>query len=231
MMGDCFNTTTILHGWKVLCPKRNLVLVTLTLLTVSQLLTAQESHRIDPGRFFITPIIGFRSSMSFTVQPAVQGTNSRYVIDSGPSYGFSLGLRVREDNIAEFRWSRQDSYAQIQDAGVAPFRTRLTLNEFHCDFSQEYGLGHRAPWARPFIMGSVGATVVSNGANAGSTHFFVGVGGGIKFFMTQHLAFRMQAEWLPIFVDPQGTASCSPDCFGGIFGSQAEIAVGPVFRF
>jgi hypothetical protein len=225
------NTRTTLTLWKPMRPRPRLILAVFTLFAISQLLTAQESHQIDPGRFFITPIISYRSSMSFTIQPAVQGTSPRYVIDSGPAYGFSLGLRVRDDNVAEFRWSRQDSYAQIQDAGVAPSRTRLTLNEFHCDFSQEYVLGHRAPWARPFIMGSVGATVVSNGLNAGSTHFFVGIGGGIKFFMTPHLTFRMQAEWLPIFVDPQGTASCGPDCFGGIFGSQAEIAVGPVFRF
>jgi hypothetical protein len=83
-------------------------------------------------------------------------------------------------------------------------------------------------------MGGVGATIVSNAANIGATYFSVGIGGGVKFIMTQHLGFRIQAEWLPTFADPQGTISCGPGCIahlGGVFGSQAEIALGPIFHF
>jgi hypothetical protein len=221
--------------WQKRLPeRRQLLIVALSFFTICPLLTAQDSTQPTTDRFEFTSLVGYRNGMRLTTQPGAQGTNPRFVIVAGPTFGFSFGVRIRDDDIAEFRWSRQDSYAQLQAANGAYPRSNLILDEFHCDFRREYVLGHRAPWARPFIMGSVGATNVSSGPSTASTHFSVGVGGGVKFFMNQHLAIRIQAEWLPTFVDPQGTVSCGPGCIahlGGMFGSQVEIAAGPVFRF
>jgi hypothetical protein len=132
------------------------------------------------------------------------------------------------------RWMRQDSFTGTHDLAVDFPRTKTTVDQFHCVFSHEYPLQQQAPQVSPFIMASLGATNISSESNPGSTHLSVGVGGGVKFFVNHHWGFRMQAEWLPVFVGPRARAMCVPGCslhLGGALVSQVGIAIGPVIRF
>jgi len=206
----------------------------LTVCFIGPLLTAQDSPEFKPGRFDFTALVAYRSRMSFAVDPSLAGTSSRVAFAGSPAYGFALGIRVREDNVVEFRWSRQDSNLEIANGIVGLTATQMTLRQVHCDFSHEYLLRHRALRLKPFIVASVGATNMSTGVSSGSTEFSAGIGGGIKFFVSQRLGFRIQAEWLPTFVAPQGSALCGASCMahlGGTLASQAEVAIGPVLRF
>jgi hypothetical protein len=108
------------------------------------------------------------------------------------------------------------------------------LNQFHGDFTHEYTIDEWAPWARPYVMLSVGATHISGASSSSFTRFSFGAGAGVKFFVGRHFGFRMQGEWLPIFVDPYGTVICGTGCVvhvGGTVSSQGEVTVGPLFRF
>ena len=64
---------------------------------------------------------------------------------------------------------------------------------------------------------------------------FLPAGGGVKVYFTRHLGLRIQAEWLPIVVNPGvGSFACGAGCVVRLSGtavSQGEIAVGPMFRF
>jgi len=209
-------------------------LYVLMLCFISPLLAAQDSSEFRPGRFDFTTLVGYRSGMTFTVEPSLPGTSSRVAFAASPAYGFALGVRVREGNVVEFRWSRQDSNFEIADSFGGLTATRMTLKQFHCDFSHEYLLRHRGLRLTPFIVASVGATNMSAGVSSGSIEFSAGMGGGIKFFVNQRLGFRIQAEWLPTFVAAQGSALCGKSCIvhlGGTLASQAEVAIGPVLRF
>jgi hypothetical protein len=146
--------------------------------------------------------------MSFPIEPHVQGTNPRVVFDASPSYGFAFGVRIREDDVIEVRWARQDSYTHVEDLSAVSFRQRVTLDQLHGDFTHEYFVEELPPWAKPFVMASVGATHLSGGTNTAFTRFSFGLGGGIKFFLGQHLGFRIQAEWLPLVVNPTAAAIC-----------------------
>jgi hypothetical protein len=55
-----------------------------------------------------------------------------------------------------------------------------------------------ASWARPFVMGSAGATHVSSSTNINFTRFSFGIGGGVRLYASRHLGFKIQAEWLPV---------------------------------
>ena len=205
---------------------------TLIFISVSRWAAAQERVSLVQS-FEIMPFVSYRSKMSLAIQPVVPGTNPHVLLGASPGYGVGLGLRIREDDIIALKWSRQDSHADIQDGGVEVPRSRMRLNQFHCDFSHEYTFRHRTPWLRPLIVASVGATNVSTELNSGSTYFSVGLGGGVKFVLSPHLGFRMQAQWLPIFI-AHGTVVCGAGCvanLSGTLGSQAEVAVGPVLRF
>jgi len=206
----------------------------LSLLMISPILAAQEPNLPKDPLFDLTPLIGYRTSISFPIEPHVQGTNPRVVLDASPSYGLAFGLRIRDDDVIEARWARQDSYTHFEDAGVASFRQRVVLDQVHGDFTHEYVLVEWPAWARPFVMLSVGGTHVSGGANSAFTRFSFGIGGGIKFFRGRHLGFRMQGQWLPVVVNPNATAICGAGCvvhIGGTLSSQGEVTVGPLFRF
>ncbi|HXJ86621.1 MAG TPA: hypothetical protein VMS18_07385 [Candidatus Binatia bacterium] len=204
----------------------------LIFISVSRWAAAQERVSLVQS-FEIMPFVSYRSRMSLAIQPAVPGTNPHTLLDGSPGYGVGLGMRIREDDVIAVKWSRQDSYVDLQDTGVDFPRSRVILNQFHCDFTHEYVFRHRTPWLRPLIVASVGATNLSTELNSGSTYFSVGLGGGVKFVVSPHLGVRMQAQWLPIFI-AHGTVVCGAGCvanLGGTLGSQAEVAVGPVLRF
>src|SRR5215472_19267083 len=84
--------------------------VALLFMAFSPPLRAQQQPEQKPLHFDFTPFIGYRTSMSFPIEPHVSGTNPRVVLDSSPSFGASFGVRLQEDGLVEFRWARQDSY-------------------------------------------------------------------------------------------------------------------------
>ncbi len=214
--------------------QQTVLLVFLSLLLIPPVLTAQEPTQPNFPRFDFTPLLGYRTSMSFPIQPHVEGSNPRVVLDPGPSYGFAFGMRIHEDELIEFRWARQHSRTHFEDADVTPLPQPVTLDQFHGDFTKEYILEQWPVWARPFVMGSVGATHIAGSTIMNFTRFSFGIGGGVKFFLGQHLGFRMQAEWLPVVVNPQGVAICGGGCvvhIGSTLGSQGEITIGPILRF
>lgn len=210
------------------------VVVLLTTLTFSATLLAQQD-RPKPLRFDFSPFAGYRTIMSIPIEPHVSGQNPSIVLDSGPSYGASFGYWIREgEDLVELRWARQSSHAHSNDVTLQPPRQSLIIDQFHGDFSHEYLVQDWTEWARPFVMGSIGATHVSGVNNLNFTRFSFGIGGGIRFYPTHRWGFKIQAEWLPVVVDPQVAFVCGPGCVVNVratLGSQGEVIIGPVLHF
>src|SRR4029077_18864953 len=111
-----------------------LVFIAMLLIALPSVLSAQQQAEPKPLRFDFTPFIGYRTSMSFPIEPHVTGTNPRVVLDASPSYGVSFGVRLRnEDDLVEIRWARQDSYVHSEDITPQPPRPRVILDQFHVD--------------------------------------------------------------------------------------------------
>jgi hypothetical protein len=215
-------------------PRTDRTIFFLLVIALSPALSAQQQPEPKPLRFDFTPFIGYRTSMSFPVEPHVSGTNPRVVLDASPGYGVSFGMRLEEDALVEIRWARQDSYVHSQDISPPIPRQRVILNQFHGDFSREYIVDERRPWARPFVLLSVGGTHISKSTDITFTRFSFGIGGGVRLYPSRHLGFKIQAEWVPVFVDPQVAFICGAGCIvhvGGTASSQGEVFVGPIVRF
>jgi len=213
-----------------------LVVIVMLLIALPSALSAQqELPEQKPLRFDLSPFIGYRTSMSFPVEPHVTGMNPRVILDATPSYGVSLGMRLaNEGDLVEMRWARQDSYAHAEDITPQLPRQRVILDQFHGDFSHEATIEDWASWARPFVLASVGATHVSASTNISFTRFSFRIGAGIRFYASRHLGFKIQAEWLPVLVDPHVAFICGSGCIvhaGGTASSQGEVFVGPILRF
>ena len=210
--------------------------VSMTLLFALPLtLRAQQQPEPKPLHFEVTAFLGYRTSMSFPIDPHVTGMNPRIVLDASPSYGVSFGVRIRaEEDLIEIRWARQDSYVQAEEIAPQPPRQRVILDQFHGDFSHEPLVEDWPSWAKPFVIASIGATHVSGDTSINFTRFSFGIGGGIRLYASRHLGFKIQAEWLPIVVDPHVAFICGPGCIihvGGAVSSQGEVLVGPILRF
>jgi hypothetical protein len=224
--------------------RRELVKTTLdVLVSIAMLLTiafpsalsAQQQPEPKPLHFDFTPFIGYRTSMSFPVEPHVTGMNPRVVLDASPSYGVSFGVRLKnEDDLVEIRWARQDSYVHAEDITPQPPRQRVILDQFHGDFSHEGLIEDWPSWAKPFVLASIGATHVSSSTNINFTRFSFGIGGGVRFYASRHLGFKIQAEWLPVVMDPNVAFICGSGCIvhvGATASSQGEVLAGPILRF
>jgi hypothetical protein len=211
------------------------VFIAVRLIVLSPVLAAQEQSDVKPLRFDFTPFIGYRTSMSFAIEPHVTGTNPNVVLDASPSYGVSFGVRSNfEDDLVEICWARQDSYVHSENITPPLPTQRVILDQFHGDFSHEFDVEDWRSWARPFVMASVGATHVSSNTNINFTRFSFGIGGGVRFYASRHLGFKIQAEWLPLYVDPQVALICGSGCIvhlGGTLSSQGEVIMGPMLRF
>jgi hypothetical protein len=205
----------------------------LHLIALLPVLRAQQQPESKPLRFDFIAYMGYRTSMSFPVEPHVTGTSPRVVMDASPSYGASFGVRLREEDLVEVRWARQDSYVHTEDITPQPARQRTILDQFHGDFSHEPFVEEWPSWAKPFVLASLGATHVSS-TNFNFTRFSFGIGGGIRLYASRHFGFKIQAEWLPVFADPQVAFVCGGGCIvhvGGTAASQGEVFAGPILRF
>jgi hypothetical protein len=182
----------------------------------------------------VSPQVGIRTSMDFNTDVGIEGAPGRVSFQSTPSFGVSAGIRYDDENVVEFRWARQNTNMRVTGAPI-PFSPRVALDQFHLDCSHEYVVEGWPEWARPFVVGSVGVTHVSSTATtAGFTRFSFGIGGGVKAFPSPHIGFKMQAQWLPLWINPEVTAFCSLGCvlhLHGQLASQGEVTFGPVFRF
>lgn len=195
---------------------------------------AQEQSEPKFQRFDLTAFMGYRTSISFPAEPQVAGVNPLVVVDASPSYGASLGIRPREEDLIEVRWARQDSYLHTEGITPQPPRQHLALDQFHGDFSHEPFIEDWPLWAKPYVVASVGATHLSSGANTSFTRFSFGIGGGIRLYASRHFGFKIQAEWLPVVVNPSVAIVCGGGCIVHVTGvavSQGEVFAGPILRF
>jgi hypothetical protein len=212
-----------------------LVFIEALLIALSPALRAQQQPQTKSLRFEFTPFMGYRTNMSFPVEPHVTGTNPRVVLDASPSYGASFGMRLHaEEDLVEIRWARQDSYVHAEDIMPLPPRQHVILDQFHGDFSHEPLVEDWASWAKPFVVASVGATHISGSTSINLSRFSFGIGGGIRFYPSRHVGFKIQAEWVPVFADPHVAFICGSGCIvhvGGTLSSQGEVFAGPILRF
>ena len=214
--------------------RRTILCAAMVMVLMSDPLQAQNSSS-RVRNFELAPLIGYRSNITFTTDPVVDGVRTKVGFDEGLAYGFSFGARFNDEDVVEFRWARQDTHFNVSGPTVPSSSQRVSIDQFHLDCSHEYEIGDWRVWARPYIMASVGASRISGTPDfSGFTRFSFGMGGGIKVYPSDQVGFKVQFEWLPIVFDPKTQVACGNGCvirFGGKLGTQTEITAGPIFRF
>ena len=216
-----------------ICLGRSCMLVLFASLLFCGQMVSQEQPGRKPLRIDFTPLIGYRSGITFPTVQGLQGNSAGAVLAERPSYGFAVGLRLNEEDVVELRWARQGSDIRFPDTTLPS--TSVILHQVHLDCTHEFIMDTWPMWVRPYIIGSVGGTHIDGGNSAAFTRFSFGLGTGLKVYFSRHVGFRFQVEWLPIVVTPEvGAFVCGAGCVVHLSAtavSQGEIVAGPVFRF
>ena len=89
--GDFSRQWTSEQSWRASLG-REAALFGLMVIVVSSFLTAQEQAQPKPSRFDLTPLLGYRTGMSFETQASSGGANPRVILEQGPSYGLAFGF-------------------------------------------------------------------------------------------------------------------------------------------
>ena len=178
----------------------------------------------------ITPFYGYSFGGEFEDAETGAGLNVR---DSG-CWGGMLDLRVSPLGSVEFYFSRQETELKSDES----LFTSTKLFDLDVDY---YHLGGTyiltdGQW-QPFVVGTLGATHLDPEAPAtdSSTWFSVGLGGGVRFFPTEHLGLYLAGRGLFTFVE--GDAAFHSDSgaatvrINGDGFWQVQFQVGAIFAF
>jgi Outer membrane protein beta-barrel domain len=186
-------------------------------------------------RFEIQPFVGYKFGGGADVAENIYRIN-RINIDSSLAYGATLTYNLSENFGVEFLWNRQQTHASgaLNGGGTYPQKIGVTLDQFHGDFLLSL-TGHGSK-LEPFILVGLGATDM-HGAGSSTAKFSFGVGGGVKYFVSRHLGFRIQARYAPTYLySTSGGIWCN---WWGVcwvvpndhFLQQGDVTGGIILRF
>jgi len=183
--------------------------------------SAQERKSLE-----ITPMVGWQWGGTID---AAQGGDLHF--DAGYNYGGSLGVQMEPALTGEVSWSVEKSKAVLRPTGVLP---DTTLFDVDIHYFQLAGLRDlREGPVRPFVLGSIGATMLDPKASALDSHWFfsLGIGLGVRAPLSERLGLRVQSRFLlPMQFDSGsifcGSGGCAGSVSGGIAMPQGDVSAG-----
>lgn len=124
------------------------------------------------------------------------------VSDMG-NYGITVGTTVRDQTVAEFEWNHTENTATFReyelDGSLGQVRNvGLTLNYYMIGIQHEVGFDDQVKPYGLVNIGMLNARSEAFGNNSSQTNnwFAAGFGGGIKYFLSDHIGIRLQARLL-----------------------------------
>lgn len=170
-------------------------------------------------RIAVTPFVGWETAGSYpltdatTAQPA--GDIQEMRADGGTAFGVAFDYSLTANWRAEFMWTGNPTTYSALSATTGQYSKAFNARIDQYQFGALYFLGEERNALRPFIGASLGFTHDSNGnASPGRTAFGFGLGGGIEYGVSSHVAFRTDARWMPTY----GSAGLGTFCDSGYGG-------------
>ncbi len=178
----------------------------------------------------ITPFYGYRFGGEFEDAD----TGEHLDIRDSPCWGGILDVRLSKISQLEFYYSRQETELTFDEGLFASTK----LFDLDVDY---YHLGGtvilpEGPW-QPFVAATLGATHLSPQASDTDslTQFSLGLGGGLRFFPTEHLGLYVAGRGLLTFMEGEATFRSESGAATVTINSdgfwQVELQAGLIFAF
>lgn len=182
-----------------------------------------------PNQLELTPYVAYRFGGEIEDDDGFFRDNTTDIEES-EAFGVTLDIPLDGGFKLEFLVSQQQSEAQF-DEGL--FEPSFDLG----DIDVTYGhVGLLYEWqpgdVRPFVVGSAGATQLDPdfpGADS-ETKFSIGLGGGVKIFLAEHIGLRLEGRgfWTAVDEDDDRYYDYGDD---GDVLFQGEASVGLIFAW
>jgi outer membrane protein W len=217
--------------------KLRLAVLIVGLLSVTGAIRAQSY-----GQYYkweITPFIGGEVGGSYPVanSSATQADVDKVRVNNSMSFGTFIDRSFTENFQFEFMWNANRTQTAEHDTISGQFTNAYNtdIDQFH--FGALYMFRSSDKKLRPYAAAGLGFSHFENsGANANNTAFSYGVGGGVKYYMTNHIGFRGDARFVPTYENSSPQQFC--DQFGNCFTAnqrnflnRANFTGGLIIRF
>jgi hypothetical protein len=188
------------------------------------------------GRFEITPFGGYETSGSYplTNNSSISPLVDKLQVHDAVSYGTFLDHNLTENFQLEFMWDRNNTSYSGRQILTNTYSKLYNSDVDQFQFGGLYMLRNSSHAIRPYIAASVGFTHDGNDSGVpDTTKFGYSVGGGVKYYATRHLGFRVDTRFMPTY------GSSSPggcDVFYGCytahhFLNRGNFVGGIILRF
>jgi hypothetical protein len=174
----------------------------------------------------LTPLASFSTSAQIDQTAA---TVDDLTINRGFTWGAQGTYFVTTHLGVEALWAYQSTVMSMStNSGTSDLFT-MNTNQIHGNMVYQFRDGLAV--LRPFVFGGIGATLFSAPDLESETKASWTVGGGLKWFVQQHVGLKAQARYTPTELSDTSATVCDP--FGFCQGSlkKLEFAGGAVFRF
>ncbi len=155
----------------------------------------------DFKRFELQPFGGFTASGRIPLTSSDDSRNGSTHVDSSYSVGITFAVNLNALDAIEGSWQRQFTKGRLSPeiaAPAIPADFDLDIDQIHCNFLHHYEIaGTRA---MPYVMAALGITTYHGGRGVlhdSESHFSFSLGGGVKYFFTNHFGIRGEARWSP----------------------------------
>lgn len=187
----------------------------------------------------ITPFVGFEAGGSYPVanSSTVTASVDKLRVNNSLSFGTFIDRSLTENFQAEFMWNSNRTQTAEHDSISGQYTNAYNtdIDQFH--FGILYMFRSPEKKLRPYAAAGLGFTHFENsGANANQTAFSYGVGGGVKYYLTNHLGFRADARYVPTYENSSPQEFC--DQFGNCytanqrnFLNRGNFTGGVIIRF
>jgi opacity protein-like surface antigen len=161
----------------------------------------------DFKRFEFQPFSGFTGSGSIPLIAEDGVQHGSIHVNSSYNYGATFAVNLNELDAVEALWQRQPTEGRLPTEFIAPHSPgnsptfNLNLDQYHCNFLHHYKIAD--PRAMPYVVAGLGATVYHANRDVRSVskaYFSFALGGGIKYFLTNHIGIRGEARWSPTLI-------------------------------
>ena len=134
-------------------------------------------------------------------------------VNYSQNVGAALAVNLNELDAIEVYWQRQFTEGRLPAELAALLSSEslsainLNIDQYHMNFIRHYKIS--VPKTRPYVMAALGATTYRanwNGQSNSMSYFSFSIGGGVKYYLNDHLGLRGEARWSPTVISAPGSS-------------------------
>jgi hypothetical protein len=141
-------------------------------------------------------------------------TGNEIKVDDKSNYGVRAGVSPSSEILVEFEWNHTETALHYSSLISGNISEDVIMNYYLLGINKQMGEGPAVPYGllNLGVMNMKGQTI-----SFSQNWFTVGLGGGLKYYLSDHIGIRLQARLLlPMQFGGIGVGCGSGGCGGGV---------------